>query len=180
MARPSTVARVHSAVLELVTQHGPSALTMEGIAVKAGVGKQTLYRTWSSVPAILFDALLARSASTPDHPPSDEHVDLPERLERMLRAAIDEISTEPNATLLRTLAAAIQTDDVMARAYRDRLLDPQLAAFHTLLRDAGASRPERTTELLLAPVFYRWFMRMPPLHGEELTRRVRDVLDLDR
>ena len=57
MARPTTAARVFAAVLHLADRGGPSALTMEGIATEAGVGKQTLYRTWPSIHALLFDAL---------------------------------------------------------------------------------------------------------------------------
>ena len=39
LARPSTVARVHRAVLEMAYEVGPAGLSMEGIAVRAGVGK---------------------------------------------------------------------------------------------------------------------------------------------
>lgn len=174
MARPGTVTRVHAAVLDLATEHGPAALTMERIAATAGVGKQTLYRSWPSVTSVLFDALLARSAPRPgDDVPAGC---LQAQVESLMRAAIAEISTEPNATLLRALAAAIQTDERVAREYRSRLLDPQLDQVHTLLRSGGCPDPARTAELLLAPVFYRWFMRLPAMDDVELSAHVAQVL----
>ncbi|GAA1594185.1 hypothetical protein GCM10009804_58460 [Kribbella hippodromi] len=149
---------------------------MEGIAAEAGVGKQTLYRSWQSVPAILFDALLARSKADAAPTPPDES--LPERLRQLLEAAVEEMTTEPNATLLRTLAAAIQLDELTAREYRERLLKPQLNEIHQLLRDADVPFPPRTTELLLAPVFYRWSMRLPPMNPNELSLHINEVLAL--
>src|SRR5699024_8599934 len=102
MARPETVKRVHAAVMALADRGGPGALTMEGIAAEARVGKQTLYRSWLSVHAILFDALAGESAAL------DASADDLTVIE-VLRAAIDEISTEPRSSLLRMLAASIQT-----------------------------------------------------------------------
>ena len=87
---------------------------MEGIAAQAGVGKQTLYRSWPSVHAILFDALVAESAD------ADESFDGASVVE-VLQATIDEITTEPRGTLLRTLAAAIQVDEAVAWEFRTRL-----------------------------------------------------------
>lgn len=168
------MSRVHAAVLDLATEHGPSALTMEGIAAAAGVGKQTLYRSWPSVPALLFDALLAREAPRPagDAPAGDLHA----QADSLVRAAIEEISAEPNATLLRALAAVIQTDEAVAREYRERLLDPQLEQVHAVLREAGCLDPTHTAELLLSPVFYRWFMRLPAMTDDEVTTHVSRVL----
>lgn len=173
MARPSTVARVHAAVLDLATERGPTALTMERIAARAGVGKQTLYRSWQSVPAILFDALLEHSNSSEAAEVMD--VDPLTCAENLLRAADEEIATEPHASLLRALAASIQTDEALARDYRRRLLEPQLAQVHAVLRAGGSLDPERTAELLIAPVFYRWFMRLPRMSEAERALHVRQV-----
>lgn len=169
MARPSTIRRVHAAVLALAERDGAGALTMEGIAAEAGVGKQTLYRNWPSVHAIVFDALAADD-------PAPESVGPDDTVSGLLRAAIDEISTEPRCTLLRTLAASIQTDPVVAEEFYERLLAPQTAAIQRLVADAGAEQPAQTTELLLSPIFYRWFMRLPQYGTAELEQHVHRVL----
>ncbi|MGB6180937.1 MAG: TetR/AcrR family transcriptional regulator C-terminal ligand-binding domain-containing protein [Rhodococcus sp. (in: high G+C Gram-positive bacteria)] len=169
MVRPGTVRRVHAAVLGVAERGGPGALTMEGIAAEAGVGKQTLYRNWTSVHAILFDALVGDETHSPDSPEG-------ETVEELLRAAIDEISTEPRCSLLRMLAASIQTDDDVARVFHARLLAPQIAHIQRIVRSAGAKDPRQATELLLAPIFYRWFMRLPQFQASELREHVRTVL----
>jgi len=165
MARPDTARRVHAAVLALAERGGPDALTMEGIAAEAGVGKQTLYRSWPSVPAVVFDALAAESAAHGAEPEGGSVV-------QMLQDAITEISTEPRATLLRVLAASIQTDAEIARQFRDRLLTPQLEQVTNLMAVAGFPDPRTSAELLLAPIFYRWFMGLPQFGDAELRRHV--------
>lgn len=142
---------------------------MEGIATEAGVGKQTLYRNWPSVHAILFDALAAEDTSSTGPGARDT-------IEGLLRTAIDEISTEPRCSLLRMLAASIQTDADVAREFHERLLSPQLAHIRQIVRDLGVEDPSHTTELLLSPIFYRWFMRLPQFQEKELIQHVRNVL----
>src|ERR1700723_3980204 len=68
----SEAARV--AVLEaaddLLVELGFAGVTIEGIAAKAGVAKQTIYRWWDSKSDILFDALVEDAAeffTAPDH-----------------------------------------------------------------------------------------------------------------
>ena len=36
------------AVLDLVAEHGVTGLTVDAVAARAGVGKQTIYRHWGS------------------------------------------------------------------------------------------------------------------------------------
>ncbi|MFI6392252.1 TetR/AcrR family transcriptional regulator [Nonomuraea sp. NPDC050540] len=47
-----------TAAFDLVGEIGYSKLSVEGIASRAGVGKQTIYRWWPSKGAVLLDALL--------------------------------------------------------------------------------------------------------------------------
>lgn len=176
MARPSTIARVHEAALSLVVERGAGALTMEGIAARAGVGKQTLYRTWSSTHAILFDALLARSTTDGGEIAVTDTGDLHHDLEELLREAIREMTTQPTEALLRGIAAQIQLDQAMAEEFQDRLLDPQLQAVRARLDRGGIADPTAAAELLLAPVFYRWFMRTHPMPERWVIDHVHRVL----
>lgn len=173
MIRPATAARVHRAVLALAEDRAPGALTMEGIAVEAGVGKQTLYRNWATVHAILFDALAAESDGSTPH-------DQGSTVAELLAAASLEMSAEPRATLLRVLAASIHTDERVAAEFRDRLLVPQLEQICSLLAAEGIRDTHRTSELLLAPIFYRWSMRLSPMTDDELQRHAQAILSLDR
>ncbi len=64
--------RVHSAILEataeLLGRSGYAALTIDGVAERAGVARQTIYRRWSSKLALVIELLdqLSESAPLPD------------------------------------------------------------------------------------------------------------------
>ena len=62
--------RILSATRELLAAHGYLALSMEAVARKAGVGKQTLYRRWPRRPLLVYEAYFGgrdqTRASLPD------------------------------------------------------------------------------------------------------------------
>lgn len=47
---------IFTAVLTIIAEEGYAALTMEGIATRAGTGKTSLYRRWDSLAALVSDA----------------------------------------------------------------------------------------------------------------------------
>ncbi|MET1153495.1 TetR family transcriptional regulator [Arthrobacter sp.] len=49
--------RILEAALDLISEQGPSAISMEAVAARAGVGKSTVYRRWGSLPDLLADAV---------------------------------------------------------------------------------------------------------------------------
>lgn len=132
---------------------------MEGVAARAGVSKQTLYRTWPSTGAILFDALLARSLSEDGVVVVPNSGDLVADLESLVAATIVELTDPTQEPLLRAVTADIQTDGVLAAQYRDRLLTPQLKAISDRLREGSIDDPDAAAELLLGPIFHRWLLR---------------------
>ncbi|WP_230424266.1 TetR/AcrR family transcriptional regulator [Streptomyces radicis] len=50
-----------AAAFELVGEVGYADLTIEGIAARAGCGKQTIYRWWPSMAHVLLEALAAKA-----------------------------------------------------------------------------------------------------------------------
>ncbi|MDY0913679.1 TetR/AcrR family transcriptional regulator [Rathayibacter festucae] len=159
MASKRTRARVHEAVLALVADVGVAKLTMEGIAGRAGVGKQTLYRSWPSTAAIVFDALLARSETPQGAVAVPDSGDLRADLLLLVQETVRELTSPATEPLLRAVTAAIQTDVGLAREYRERLLEPQMAAIAGRFESAGAADPAAAAELLVGPILHRWLLR---------------------
>ena len=66
--------RSHEAILaatqRLLLERGYRELTIEGIAARAGVGKQTIYRWWPSKAALVLEAYLAGQEAVEQPPPA--------------------------------------------------------------------------------------------------------------
>ncbi|MET8840457.1 TetR/AcrR family transcriptional regulator [Streptomyces rubiginosohelvolus] len=171
------------AALALVTEVGYRRTTIEGIAARAGVGKQTIYRWWPSKAAVLMDAFLdlagrsAEGAGSGEDAPSDEAAqgipdtgDLVADLKLVLRATVDELNDSVLEAPTRALTAEGIVDAKLGAAFVHKLLDPQLALYVTRLRaaqEAGDVRadvdPRIALELLIGPLMHRWLLRTLPL-----------------
>src|SRR5438105_136807 len=62
---PGTRKRILSAASHLLDEGGLTAVTMEAIAARAGVGKPTLYREWPNAHAVAMSAFLERARAAP-------------------------------------------------------------------------------------------------------------------
>ncbi|MDX2922055.1 MULTISPECIES: TetR/AcrR family transcriptional regulator [Streptomyces] len=180
---------IHDAALALVTEVGYRRTTIEGIAARAGVGKQTIYRWWPSKAAVLMDAFLdlagrsaegagtepeaegagesGKGAQTPGIPDSG---DLVADLKLVLRATVDELNDPALEAPTRALTAEGIVDAKLGAEFVRKLLDPQLALYVTRLgaaQEAGDVRadidPRIALELLIGPLMHRWLLRTLPL-----------------
>ncbi|CAH9414381.1 TetR/AcrR family transcriptional regulator [Streptomyces globisporus] len=174
---------IHDAALALVTEVGYRRTTIEGIAARAGVGKQTIYRWWPSKAAVLMDAFLdlagrsAEGAGSGGEAQSDEAAqgipdtgDLVADLKLVLRATVDELNDPVLEAPTRALTAEGIVDAKLGAEFVHKLLDPQLALYVTRLRaaqEAGDVRagvdPRIALELLIGPLMHRWLLRTLPL-----------------
>jgi AcrR family transcriptional regulator len=105
-----------AATLELLAEGGYSALTVEGVAARAGVGKATIYRRWPSKLPLVIEAF--------SQLPALEEVDtgsLVEDLEKMLRDYLQLFNATPLATVLPSLVG-----ERLHNPELSRLLDPVL------------------------------------------------------
>ncbi len=176
MARVRTQTAVFDAVLALAREKPSGRASMEGIAARAGVSKQTLYRTWPSTGAILFDALLSASAGEDGRVIVPDTGDLEADLVTFVTGAIAEMTEPSHEKLLRTVTADIQTDHALAAQFRERLLTPQLAAVSSRLLAGDVADPDAAAELLLGPILHRWLLRTGPFEAAWPASHVRRVL----
>lgn len=166
MARQRTRDRVHAAVLSLAVERRVGTITMEGIAARAGASKQTLYRSWPSTGAILFDALLARSTNEAGAVVVPDSGDLARDLEQLATATVAELTAPAQEPLLRAVTAELQADDDLAAQYRERLLDPQMQAIAERFRAGDVPDPNDAAELFLGPILHRWLLRTRPFEPD--------------
>jgi len=148
---------------------GYAGLSIEGIAARAGVGKQTIYRWWPSKGAVLFDALLVLSEGA-DGIALPNTGNIERDLRTVVRAVIVELEDPRYGSLLRALTAETQGDTSLARELVVRLLGPQISATVDRLRVAQQAGEIMQgvdlsigVELLYGPVFHRWLLRTAPL-----------------
>jgi AcrR family transcriptional regulator len=166
--------RSHRAILtaatDLVHEVGYRRLTIEAIAARAGVGKQTIYRWWSSKGAVVLDGFLAAVNEDPDDLSLPDTGDISADLRGVVRAIVDELADPKLSGTTRALMTEMQEDPEFADMVRERLLGPQLRAIADRLRaaqQAGQLRADLdlpvAVELLVGPLYHRWLLRTAPL-----------------
>ncbi|MGW3350464.1 TetR/AcrR family transcriptional regulator [Nonomuraea rubra] len=162
---------------DLLAEKGFAGVTMEGIAARAGVAKQTVYRWWSSKTAVLVDAFvedLAEELTPPDH--GALALDLPAYLGRLAHV----LSATDTGAVFRALIAQAQHDPAFGADFRARYLDEQRRRDRLPLERAVA-RGElpagldvaAETDRLVGPLYYRVLVTDEPV-GRAYTDRLAD------
>ncbi|MEU0393770.1 TetR/AcrR family transcriptional regulator [Streptomyces sp. NPDC006208] len=166
---------IYEAALALVGEVGYARTTIEGIAARAGVGKQTIYRWWPSKAAVLLEAFLdlaeqAAEAAGPGEYEIPDTGDLEADLRLVLRATVDELNDPRYDAPARALTAEGVVNPELGATFVEKLLEPQLQLYVKRLRaaqDAGDVRagidPRIALELFAGPLAHRWLLRTLPL-----------------
>lgn len=155
---------------DLLVEHGFAGLTVEKIAARAGVAKQTIYRWWPSKVDILLEAFgddLAK-ALTPA-----SHGDLGADLREHLAAMADFLTTSDAGAVYRALvgqaqhdpqlAATLRDGHLAAQHARDRLPFERAVARHDLPADTDI---DPLVERLVGVVHYRVLVTGAPVPRE--------------
>lgn len=116
-------------VLQLMQKEGYNAVTIEGVARHAGVGKQTIYRWWGSRAELILEAFANHAA---DVVPTPDRGTLREDLEVFIAAGFKRLF-KGYGEIMRGLMA-------------DAILDPE---FNTILREAFILRRRAATKEIL-------------------------------
>jgi AcrR family transcriptional regulator len=160
------------ATVVLLGDTGYARLTVEAIAARAGVGKQTIYRWWErGKPAVVLDALAEDVATGPVALPDTGNLEADLRV--VIRATVAEFADPKLSATTRALTVETLVDDELAGQVRDRLLRPHLDAVRERIevaRDAGQVRAgadlDQAVESIFGPIFHRWLLRTGPLTDE--------------
>ena len=167
------------AASSLLDERGFRAMTIEGIAERAGASKVTLYRWWPNKAAIVMDAFLAAvSPKITFHRTNSAINDL---REQMISFAVL-LRDRQGLTIANLLGEGVH-DRELSEAFRDRWLMPRRAdALRVLARavEAGDVRrdidPHIVLDALYSPFYYRLLIKHGPLSDEFVEETWRTVM----
>ncbi|MFD5227057.1 TetR/AcrR family transcriptional regulator [Streptomyces qaidamensis] len=169
---------IYDAALALVVEVGYPKTTIEGIAARAGVGKQTIYRWWSSKADVLMEAFLdLAEQSVPEAGPEPyvfpDTGDIAADVKGVLRATVDQMRDPKFEVPSRALAAEGVVNEQLGRELVAKLMQPSLDLYIARLRaaqEAGQVRPEIdpriALEFFISPLAQRWLQHTGPISYE--------------
>jgi AcrR family transcriptional regulator len=156
-------ARAHVAILEatleLLAERGLVALTMEGVAARAGVGKATVYRRWTSKSALVQEAITR--IGTGDLPLPDTG-SVRGDVVAMMSARRESASATRAGFFIPRLAAEAAGDPELGPLLDEVLVQPGRRIMRLILErgiERGELRPgldlESAIDLLVGAIVYR-------------------------
>jgi AcrR family transcriptional regulator len=177
--RRTTQDAITKAALDLLAERGFRAATIEAIALRAGVGRNTIYRRWRSKEELIADALRELTSDFDQWRAEDLYTLLLNWLRDFARTFSDPLL----GPLLAGVLGELHRNPVFADVYADRVVRPRRQALLDRLRQAqerGELRPdvnvERVADLLGGPLLLRLLpLGLPPLsetYAEELLETV--------
>ncbi|MFG1750206.1 TetR/AcrR family transcriptional regulator [Streptosporangium sandarakinum] len=170
-ARTETIIK---ATLDLAREVGYAKLSIEAVAARAGVGKDTIYRRWSSKAMLFLDAVLTSSSPSLEHRDTG---DIMADLREVMVQAVDLLARPPWGPLYRDLIGEAQHNPEVAAALNERFIQPQTADTLARLRTAqeqGRLAPDfdldLAFEILSGPLYYRLLITQQPMTPAYLDR----------
>jgi AcrR family transcriptional regulator len=161
-----------------LNEKGYGAVTIEGIAARAGVGKQTIYRWWPSKAAVILEAFTA-CAESRVMPPN--HGDLQTDLANFLGTVFETLTRE-TGPILRALMSEALLDSEFAGALREIFIARRRQVLLEILQ-RGVTRGEVRTQMdfeliidmIYGPMWYRLLNQHGPLDkafADQLTNAI--------
>jgi AcrR family transcriptional regulator len=180
--RPRSIkaeAAILKAARELLDEAGPARLTVEAVAVRAKVGKPTIYRYWANARELAMAALMQPApGATPDTvQPTAMPGDFRARLTAHLHTLVDRFST-PRGRQTAIMLATAERDSEMAKAFRNQVIMKGREEGRTILACAiedGEVSPQTSVETALDMIYGPIFFRLLTLHAP-ITQQVADEI----
>ena len=170
-----------AAALDLLAERGLAAMSIEEIAARAGVGKATIYRRWSSKGLLALDAFVD---SFREQQPQPDTGTLRGDLTAALTSWIRATTQTPMGPMLTGLIAEAQHDAELRAAWRDRVIEP-LRVQHRIMLERAIARgeiPASTDQEVVLDLFFgvaqhRLLLGHLPLDDEFIQAVVEVILD---
>ncbi len=167
-------AAVITATAELLKEMSLRDLTIEEIARRAGVGKQTIYKWWKSKSAVALDAFCKAMLTEVDVPDTGSFL---EDMVRQLRSVTRFYKSTAGSAFCQFLAEA-QSDEEFKQTFLNVFLKPRRDAVRVIweraiLRNeiAADTDPEIAMDNLYGPLIFRLMSGHGSL-SESVTRQI--------
>jgi len=150
-------AAVLNAADDLLVEVGYAAMTMKGIAQRAGVSRQTVYRWWSHKAEILLEASAADAEEELEVRPTESPLD---DLAAYLEALVRFLARSPAGAAYRALLGEAQHDSAVAELLSAK--DPLGDSARVVIERAFAKGEvpvslDQATAMLIGPTFF-WIL----------------------
>lgn len=179
-ARPRRAEAIFTATLELLATAGYEGLTMESVALRAGVNKTTLYRWWKSKDEVLAAALTESDLLTFPVPDTGSlRSDLIETA-RSIHGLLTDAATAPIAAAVLAASPGRPSLAAVGRMFFTDRAAREHALFH---RAAERGELDETTDprlvmdMLAGSIWFRLFLRAEPVAAADIEAAVDMVLD---
>ncbi|MGH3203473.1 MAG: TetR/AcrR family transcriptional regulator [Streptosporangiaceae bacterium] len=167
------------ATVDLLASRGLDAMSIEEVAARAGVGKATIYRRWSSKGLLALDAFVTSFA---EQQPLPDTGTLRGDLIAALTAWVLAVTRTSMGPLLTGLIAEAQHDPSLRAAWRERVLEP-LRSQRRIMLDRAIARgeipatvdQEAVLDLFFGAAEHRLLLGHLPL-TDDFIREVVDVI----
>lgn len=155
-----------TAARALLEKGGLTAVTIEGIANKAGVSRPTIYRYWPNAAAVAMAAFLEAAGVPADGRASRSPL---AALRAQLHAVADAFAA-PTGRSVAAMVAAAQSETELAKAFRNEFIARNRDAARLLLERCIENRLvvapsdiDLALDLIFGSLFYRLLMGHAPI-----------------
>ncbi|MGW6502024.1 TetR/AcrR family transcriptional regulator [Nonomuraea angiospora] len=173
---PETDTAILNAALELFVERGVEGTSIEQVAKRAGVGKLTVYRRWSTKEDLLAQAIERWVSDEVTPSAADVYALPPQAIVEHILPAAAEMAASPDfrALVARIMGSAVSHPSLMAVYWRHYIL-PRRELAAAMLRRAqqdGMVAPDADLDVLIdmmaGAVTYRVLQPDPPDAAEML------------
>ncbi|MED3854302.1 TetR/AcrR family transcriptional regulator [Priestia megaterium] len=147
--------KILDSTIKVLNESGYSSLTIEAIAIQAGVGKSTIYRWWNSKADLVLDAFLMTTDST-------FQFDIKKSVRHNFEQQLINLSIVFNTKLGRSMLAIIVDNREIAERFYTSYLSLRRKDATSFLKTAiakGEIKPDINIDIVLdmlfGPIYFR-------------------------
>ena len=149
---------IQDAAIELFVEQGFEAMSMEGVAARAGVGKTTIYRRWDSKEDLVMDAMVCHIVAIED----PDLGAVREDLVHLITAFQQTAHSTTLGHIFPRMVAEVSDGSALGRLYSRRVIEPRRQMLRAIFQ-RGVGRGdlpegadiEMGIDLIMGPVMLR-------------------------